>query len=1019
MIIKRDFQWSDGVPFSLTYDSDNLSQTLRVNSVENDGARQTVRVADVVLSISGGKEAVVHLRQAKKAEVSLSFLINGESSFTVDTDLGLKRIPLSATATLTSYLGTDGSPSVQEFVMDSLDGDFTIDYSNDFGGLLSIDSDSRGVFAIVDQNVDGLSDSATLTCTFNRSSVGSATDSARLILGSNAYEVVGITLLCSSSQNGSYGASASIPSTGGLLYLKYLFNVRYSDGSMGTKDVVVGSSDLNGSELETSWGDRYTYNLSSNPDVSSWGALPVPEDLSLVDGEVTWSYGGSSDSVTVSRAEVATVVRKYLVITATPSVFGASGGSGSYVVTGHSVYSDGSDVSDGNFTATSTVTSDSSRVSITGSGRFSVQSTTSTEDFTFTLTASKAGYESGTVQLSQGGEVPDVYEAPVLSGFSYAIAPASGGVVPLTVGVITQRVKRGGSDVWETVSGITWASVDKSFSVLSGVASVVDDGSLSWGVNDTSEERKAVVRLRVTVNGMTTDLDINALQAIPAIGYGTPYGLELFVDDIPASGGSCSEARLGGTVYVPYTQGSDSRILEFSVSDISVSWGSAVSASSLGTTLSDRSRVGVLSCTYSIPSLPAAGSGMASVDVYQEANVAEYTKPVVMLSYDEIPARGGSVAPMVSYSQEVSYSSGVSNTITVGGDVSFSGTLKNTGTDIDESSGLVTARSMGTTSWPSGAVVASVTVDVVLHGKSGTASVDVRQEANVAGSITYGGISITEFSYEDVRGDGGNVYPTLRFTQARGREYTSEEMEVMSQVSASYIGGSWSGLGDLSTPSLSFSAGSATGFGGVGSSNGRVTWNENPTIYTRSTSVSVVLTSAGKVAEDDTTTTQLSLATQFEVSWIVNPSTFPGGDGTAVRGVVYSNSTILDFVGSGVSIPVNFGNLEFDLLGSLTERSGSLGYFTPSNPTYAVSTCRVSASQFGLEYFDSAGNPCEEQPYNVTIRMYIRAMADSDYSIEVRGANPHGGSLSNESFAVSPPVSFREIYEITLYLEFD
>lgn len=915
MIIKRDFQWSDGVPFSLTYDSDNLSQTLRVNSVENDGARQAVRVADVVLSISGGKEAVVHLRQAKKAEVSLSFLINGESSFTVDTDLGLKRIPLSATATLTSYLGSDGSPSVQEFVMDSLDGDFTIDYSNDFGGLLSIDSDSRGVFAIVDQNFDGLSDSTTLTCTFNRSGVGSATDSARLILGSNAYEVVGITLLCSSSQNGSYGASASIPSTGGLLYLKYLFNVRYSDGSTGTKDVVVGSSDLNGSVLETSWGDRYTYNLSSNPDVSSWGALPVPEDLSLADGEVTWSYGGSSDSVTVSRAEVATVVRKYLVITATPSVFGASGGSGSYVVTGHSVYSDGSDVSDGNFTATSTVTSDSSRVFITGSGRFSVQSTTSTEDFTFTLTASKSGYESGTVQLSQGGEVPDVYEAPVLEGFSYSLADADGEVVPLTVGTITQRVKRGGSDTWEYVQGLTWDTVTKEFSVVSGEAVInKSNGALTWDQNTTSSRRTTEVLIRVTSFGVSTDLELQARQAVPEVTFGTPTGLILTVEDIPAWGGSVSTASLSGTISVPYTQGSSSGTETFAVSDISdIIWGSAVTAGSLGTTPKDRSVVGELSCRYAIDGVEDADGN-----------------PIY-----------------------------------------------------------------------------------------GTATVTVYQAANVAGDVAYGDISITAFSYDDIRGDGGSVYPTLRFTQARGREYTSEEMEVLSQVSASYIGGSWSGLGDLSTPSLSFSAGSATGFGGVDSSNGKVTWDENPTIYPRYASVSVELVSAGKVAEDDTTTTQLSLATQFEVSWVVNPSTFPVGDGTAVKGVVYSNSTILDFVGSGVSIPVNFGNLEFDLLGSLTERSGSLGDFKPSNPTYEVSTCRVSASQFGLEYFDSEGNSCEEQPYNATIRMDIRAMADSDYSIEVRGTNPHGGSLSNESFAVSPPVSFREIYEITLYLEFD
>ena len=95
-------------------------------------------------------------------------------------------------------------------------------------------------------------------------------------------------------------------------------------------------------------------------------------------------------------------------------------------------------------------------------------------------------------------------------------------------------------------------------------------------------------------------------------------------DDIPASGGSISSGTLTSVRCVPhyrYTSGSESdgnAITSLDAFDIE--WGTAVSASSRGTTVGDRKSVGTL--TFTVSYKWGTGSGSGSVTIYQEENVA-------------------------------------------------------------------------------------------------------------------------------------------------------------------------------------------------------------------------------------------------------------------------------------------------------------------------------------------------------------------------------------------------------------
>jgi hypothetical protein len=89
----------------------------------------------------------------------------------------------------------------------------------------------------------------------------------------------------------------------------------------------------------------------------------------------------------------------------------------------------------------------------------------------------------------------------------------------------------------------------------------------------------------------------------------------------------------------------------------------AVTANSLGTTEKVRSKITTVNAQVTSHGVTA----VKPVDVFQEANTAEYATPVVSVSYATIPASGGTVTPNKSFTQGVTYTSGDSDIVSDGG----------------------------------------------------------------------------------------------------------------------------------------------------------------------------------------------------------------------------------------------------------------------------------------------------------------------------------------------------------------
>ena len=146
----------------------------------------------------------------------------------------------------------------------------------------------------------------------------------------------------------------------------------------------------------------------------------------------------------------------------------------------------------------------------------------------------------------------------------------------------------------------------------------------------------------------------------------------------------------------------------------------------------------------------------ATCNISQSAGSKIYSTPIVNLSYSDIPAKGGTVNPTISYSQPWTWNgvTGSGGTITTGGTISYSGTSVNT------TSGAVTGSSKGTT--PSDKTLfTTATVSVSLNNKTGKTSATVYQQANVK---TLSGISADSLSYDGISVLGGTSSPYYSIT---------------------------------------------------------------------------------------------------------------------------------------------------------------------------------------------------------------------------------------------------------------
>lgn len=371
------------------------------------------------------------------------------------------------------------------------------------------------------------------------------------------------------------------------------------------------------------------------------------------------------------------------------------------------------------------------------------------------------------------------YAVPVLT-LSYSDIAASGGSVTPSKS-FTQSVSYTSGSTSTVTSGGTWSYSGTGVNTSTGAVS-----GTSLGTTEVSRTKKTDATATITINGKSGSATVGVYQEANTIESAGPVTItDAEVADIPASGGTVSEfTSYKWTQEVTYTSG---------VTDTSnyhtTSYSDPVTASSLGTTVKSRTKVGTLT-------LEIVGEKNESVtltlDVYQEANTATYASPSITASYDDdIPAGGGTVSLTKSFTQNVTYTSGSTGTVSSGGSWSYSQT---SGSGLNTSTGAVTAASLGTTA-KARAQVASVRVQLTVNNKTEAVMASAYQEAN---SRTWGTPTITTFEYRGtpavntLSAGADNRNPTLLATQTG--TWTSGETETASLISSKTFTG-----GDVNT----------------------------------------------------------------------------------------------------------------------------------------------------------------------------------------------------------------------------
>lgn len=335
-----------------------------------------------------------------------------------------------------------------------------------------------------------------------------------------------------------------------------------------------------------------------------------------------------------------------------------------------------------------------------------------------------------------------------------------------------------GSGAGFSISGTTVTALNRT-TVVGSERSITVTGKFS-GTFD-GQEVTATVVVKQEANSATF------------ITYGTPV-VSLSVSDIPASGGTISSGTVtySQTRVQNYTSGSTSDLTPLT-SGGTVSYSTAITASSLGTTVKARTKIGTLTATVFMN----GKSGSNSADVYQQANAVDeilYGVPDVSVVFSDIPASGGSVSSgTVTYSQSRTqkYTSGSTaalSPVTSGGSISYSSP--------------VSAPSLGTTV-KARTAIGTITATVELNGQIGSADEYVYQQANTYKPQVFG------FGYLDESGEFINT----ALLPASGEGIIGAVVVLISYTSGTEIKGNCDLIGTVSysTPYIQEITGGETG----------------------------------------------------------------------------------------------------------------------------------------------------------------------------------------------------------------
>lgn len=234
-----------------------------------------------------------------------------------------------------------------------------------------------------------------------------------------------------------------------------------------------------------------------------------------------------------------------------------------------------------------------------------------------------------------------------------------------------------------------------TWNVSSHVMTISSAGTTIVGDSSTNT-------LTITYSGKTISV-IFKRQANAITDYGTPTGGTMSYATIPASGGTISSGTLGGTVSQTRTYTSGSSDTYSQATPTNGTYGTAISAPSLGATIKNAATVGTLIYTYTLN----GKTGTVGNIVTQAGNyVTSLTLSSGTFSYPTISAGATSATPTVKgFVGTFKFTSGGSTTTTpesTYGELTTSITYslsasQNGFTAVNSSSGVLTATSRGTT----------------------------------------------------------------------------------------------------------------------------------------------------------------------------------------------------------------------------------------------------------------------------------------------------------------------------------
>ena len=289
------------------------------------------------------------------------------------------------------------------------------------------------------------------------------------------------------------------------------------------------------------------------------------------------------------------------------------------------------------------VSDDASNLTISSRG------TVTGSDRSATVYWQDGSFKSNEMTITQKANTA-TYGTPTGRTLSVSDIPASGGTVSSgTLGGTITQTRTFSSGASDTITNPTVTSSSYSAGVSNG----------SLGNTVVPRTKIGTLTYSYVCNGKTGSVSADVYQQAnneTTITYGVPV-VSLSVSDIPASGGTVSSGTVTYTQtrVQNYTSGG-TRGLSNVTSGGSISYSAAVSASSKGTTVSSRTKVGTLTATVTLNGQKGSGSA----DVYQKANTLKGYSNVLInqFIYNNIPYSGGSSSPIMDITYDVTYDSG-------------------------------------------------------------------------------------------------------------------------------------------------------------------------------------------------------------------------------------------------------------------------------------------------------------------------------------------------------------------------